>query len=151
MKVALEAARGLAFLHSDEAKVIYRDFKTSNVLLDSVGMQIQSLIYALSGSTMSSGLKICFCCPSLTPYRNIMQNSLILAWQKMARVAIKVMFLLGSWGLKDMLPLNISQQVIFLTCLTSYLLQPYCSSTIFMHLSDMDERGHSLTVHEKGK
>ena len=37
MKVALEAARGLAFLHSDEAKVIYRDFKTSNVLLDSVG------------------------------------------------------------------------------------------------------------------
>uniref|UniRef100_A0ACD5XNM2 Uncharacterized protein n=1 Tax=Avena sativa TaxID=4498 RepID=A0ACD5XNM2_AVESA len=35
MKVALEAARGLAFLHSDEAKVIYRDFKTSNVLLDS--------------------------------------------------------------------------------------------------------------------
>jgi serine/threonine protein kinase len=44
MKVALEAARGLAFLHSDEAKVIYRDFKTSNVLLDSVGMQNQSLM-----------------------------------------------------------------------------------------------------------
>uniref|UniRef100_A0A0E0CYP8 non-specific serine/threonine protein kinase n=1 Tax=Oryza meridionalis TaxID=40149 RepID=A0A0E0CYP8_9ORYZ len=35
MKVALEAARGLAFLHSDQAKVIYRDFKTSNILLDS--------------------------------------------------------------------------------------------------------------------
>ncbi|KAK8593283.1 hypothetical protein V6N13_043118 [Hibiscus sabdariffa] len=35
MKVALGAARGLAFLHSDEAKVIYRDFKTSNILLDS--------------------------------------------------------------------------------------------------------------------
>ncbi|GAB2272526.1 hypothetical protein Dimus_007349 [Dionaea muscipula] len=34
MKVALGAAKGLAFLHSDEAKVIYRDFKTSNVLLD---------------------------------------------------------------------------------------------------------------------
>ncbi|KAK6146916.1 hypothetical protein DH2020_017828 [Rehmannia glutinosa] len=30
------AARGLAFLHSDEIKVIYRDFKTSNILLDSL-------------------------------------------------------------------------------------------------------------------
>ncbi|XP_050234506.1 probable serine/threonine-protein kinase PBL11 [Mercurialis annua] len=35
LRVALGAARGLAFLHSDEAKVIYRDFKTSNILLDS--------------------------------------------------------------------------------------------------------------------
>lgn len=36
LKVALDAAKGLAFLHSAEAKVIYRDFKTSNILLDSV-------------------------------------------------------------------------------------------------------------------
>ncbi|CAM8963616.1 unnamed protein product [Rhodiola kirilowii] len=35
MKVALDAAKGLAFLHSNEARVIYRDFKTSNILLDS--------------------------------------------------------------------------------------------------------------------
>ncbi|XP_062092670.1 receptor-like cytoplasmic kinase 176 [Humulus lupulus] len=35
IKVALGAAKGLAFLHSDEARVIYRDFKTSNILLDS--------------------------------------------------------------------------------------------------------------------
>ncbi|KAJ6755369.1 KINASE 1B, partial [Salix purpurea] len=35
MKVALGAAKGLAFLHSAETQVIYRDFKTSNILLDS--------------------------------------------------------------------------------------------------------------------
>lgn len=36
MKIALDAAKGLAFLHSDEVDVIYRDFKTSNILIDSV-------------------------------------------------------------------------------------------------------------------
>ncbi|XP_043714992.1 uncharacterized protein LOC122663381 [Telopea speciosissima] len=35
MKVALDAAKGLAFLHSAETKDIYRDFKASNILLDS--------------------------------------------------------------------------------------------------------------------
>jgi serine/threonine protein kinase len=35
LKVALGAAKGLAFLHSAETKATYRDFKTSNVLLDS--------------------------------------------------------------------------------------------------------------------
>ncbi|XP_057742614.1 receptor-like cytoplasmic kinase 176 [Arachis stenosperma] len=34
LKIALGAAKGLAFLHSTETKVIYRDFKTSNILLD---------------------------------------------------------------------------------------------------------------------
>lgn len=36
MEVAIGAARGLAFLHNAETTVIYRDFKTSNILLDSV-------------------------------------------------------------------------------------------------------------------
>lgn len=36
MKVALDAAKGLAFLHGAEMPVIYRDFKTSNILLDAV-------------------------------------------------------------------------------------------------------------------
>jgi serine/threonine protein kinase len=36
MKVLLGAAKGLAYLHSAEAQVIYRDFKTSNILLDRV-------------------------------------------------------------------------------------------------------------------
>lgn len=37
MKIALGAAQGLTFLHEESEKpVIYRDFKTSNILLDAV-------------------------------------------------------------------------------------------------------------------
>lgn len=36
MKIALDAAKGLAFLHSDEVQVIYQDFKTSDILIDYV-------------------------------------------------------------------------------------------------------------------
>ncbi|KAL3736452.1 hypothetical protein ACJRO7_025406 [Eucalyptus globulus] len=34
LKIAIGAARGLEFLHKPEINVIYRDFKTSNILLD---------------------------------------------------------------------------------------------------------------------
>ncbi|KAK2984444.1 hypothetical protein RJ640_026931 [Escallonia rubra] len=36
IKVLIGAARGLAFLHTSEKQVIYRDFKASNILLDGV-------------------------------------------------------------------------------------------------------------------
>ncbi|WJX55909.1 putative serine/threonine-protein kinase pix13 [Trifolium repens] len=34
LKIAIDAARGLAFLHSSEKQIIYRDFKASNILLN---------------------------------------------------------------------------------------------------------------------
>jgi len=38
LKIALGAAKGLAFLHEADKPIIYRDFKASNILLDSVSI-----------------------------------------------------------------------------------------------------------------
>ena len=42
MKIAVGAAKGLAFLHDADTPVIYRDFKASNILLDSVSDAIHT-------------------------------------------------------------------------------------------------------------
>lgn len=47
MKIALDAAKGLAFLHDAERPIIYRDFKTSNILLDEVSHHF-SVIHRLA-------------------------------------------------------------------------------------------------------
>ena len=39
IKIAMDAARGLEFLHTTENTVIYRDFKAANILLDEVKLQ----------------------------------------------------------------------------------------------------------------
>ncbi|KAL2944286.1 putative serine/threonine-protein kinase PBL3 [Bienertia sinuspersici] len=44
IKVAVGAAKGLDFLHSTKTKVVYRDFKSSNILLDEQIIDVYLLI-----------------------------------------------------------------------------------------------------------
>jgi len=102
MKVALDAAKGLAYLHSDEAKVIYRDFKTSNILLDTVSK---------SHCSYNSIVNWAFLTFRFVNDRIIMQNFPILDWLRMDRQVIIVMSLQGLWAHTAMLLLNIWPQV----------------------------------------
>lgn len=67
LKIALGAARGLAFLHSTEDKIIYRDFKTSNILLDTVCKLVLALFLVenVLYSIVSLRCFIDFCCAEL--------------------------------------------------------------------------------------
>jgi serine/threonine protein kinase len=60
LKIAIGAARGLAFLHASEKQVIYRDFKASNILLDAVSSMLCNIpvVYLVQCQTLTvfSGL-----------------------------------------------------------------------------------------------
>lgn len=82
LKVALGAAKGLAFLHSSEAKVIYRDFKTSNILLDSVNYTF----FVLAFSICSGDGNYLYAIPyaeavNVSPFQNQTKNSHIVMSQ----------------------------------------------------------------------
>lgn len=104
MKIALGAAKGLAFLHEEAEKpVIYRDFKTSNILLDGVCLKANQLIKSLRFFLFSLFLYIL---EKSFFFRNIMQSSLILGLPKMLQTRKNPMYQPESWELMVMLPPN---------------------------------------------
>lgn len=56
LKIVIGAARGLAFLHSSERQVIYRDFKASNILLDSVSKNLPFKILSVKSQFLTIDL-----------------------------------------------------------------------------------------------
>ena len=106
LKVALGAAKGLAFLHNAETQVIYRDFKTSNILIDSVLPSFDMLknaVWKFDIRLLWSSL--------WHDHRTTIPSFLILGWLKMVQQVIRAMSLQESWVLMDTQLLSILWQV----------------------------------------
>lgn len=61
IKIMIGAARGLAFLHSLENKIIYRDLKPSNILLDKVIKYLNVIEYSLINFTYHAAARLVLC------------------------------------------------------------------------------------------
>lgn len=131
MKIALGAAKGLAFLHEEVQKpVIYRDFKTSNILLDTVSY------YGWGKTCFHSYIPIAFwkwICQS----RITMPSSLILDSLKMVLKVIRLMCLHESWEHMVMQPQNMSWLVSLIVIIFLVLVITF---TPRMRLLDSDEQ-----------